>query len=145
MPSCVPVPPVTATVNIENSLLERQQLPLMLAWALTIHKSQGMTLEKAWIDIGKKETTLGMTYVAISRVRNLLSLIIEPMTFDRLTSLKKNGTLQYRLTEEKRLKAIASLSTCYDTPCVSHFFVCATMLVSYLKSYISDVKVFICL
>ena len=111
MPSCVPVRPVTATVNIENSLLERQQLPLTLAWALTIHKSQGMTLEKAWIDIGKKETTLGMTYVAISRVRNLLSLIIEPMTFDRLTSLKKNGTLQYRLTEEKRLKAIASLIT----------------------------------
>ena len=35
MPSCVPVSPVTATVNIENSLLERQQLPLTLAWALT--------------------------------------------------------------------------------------------------------------
>ena len=54
MPSCVPVPLMTATVNIENSLLESQQLPLTLAWALTIHKSQGMTLEKAWIDIGKK-------------------------------------------------------------------------------------------
>ena len=40
---CVPVPPVTASVNIGNKLLERRQL----AWALTIHKSQGMTQEKA--------------------------------------------------------------------------------------------------
>ena len=110
MPSCVPIPPVTATVNIENSILERQQLPLTLAWALTIHKSQGMTLEKAWIDVGKKETTLGMTYVAISRARNLLSLIMEPMTFDRLTSIKNNESLQYRLQEEKRLQATANFT-----------------------------------
>ena len=48
-----------------------------------------MTLEKAWIDVGKKETTLGMTYVALSRARNLSSLIIEPMTYDRLSSIKK--------------------------------------------------------
>ena len=69
---CVPIPPVTACVNIGNKHLERQQLPLTLAWALTILKSQGMTLEKAWIDIGKKEKTLGTTYVAISRARKLL-------------------------------------------------------------------------
>ena len=54
MPHCVPIPPVSATVHIENSIHERQQLPLTLAWAMTIHKSQGLTLSKAWIDIGKK-------------------------------------------------------------------------------------------
>ena len=40
MPSCVPILPVSATVT---SIHERQQIPLKLTCALTIHKSQGMT------------------------------------------------------------------------------------------------------
>ena len=99
-----------STVCVGNSVHERQQLPLTLAWALTIHKSQGMTFEKAWIDVGKKETTLGMTYVVLSRARNLSSLIIEPMTYDRLSSIKKVESLKYRLNEENRLQAIANLT-----------------------------------
>lgn len=85
---------------------ERQQLPLTLAWALTIHKSQGMTLNKAWDDIGKKESTLGITYVAISRVRNISSLVIEPMTFERVQKIRNSKLLKYRLKEEQRLKQL---------------------------------------
>ena len=103
-PSCVPISPITVSVHSEH---ERQQLPLRLAWALTIHKSQGMTLTKSWVDIGKKESTLGITYLAISRVRNLSSLVIEPMTLERLKNIKKMPTLKYRLTEEKRLLQIS--------------------------------------
>lgn len=91
MPCCVPIPPITATAYIGNTVHERQQLPLTLAWALTIHKSQGMTLDKAWIDIGKKESTLGVTYVGISRVRNMSSLVIEPYCVLRINTAIEGG------------------------------------------------------
>ena len=86
---CVPICTITATYNTSDGLYERQQLPLKLAWAITIHKSQGLTLPKAWIDIGKSEKTAGISYVAISRIRMLSHCILEPVTFERLTSLKK--------------------------------------------------------
>ena len=77
-------------------------MPIKLAWAITIHKSQGLTLPKAWIDIGQSEKATGITYVAISRVRSLDSCIIEPMTFERLASIKKSTQFQFRLNEENR-------------------------------------------
>ncbi len=86
---------------------ERQQLPLRLAWALTIHKSPDLTLPKAWIYIGKSERTAGVSYVAISRVKTLASCVIEPMTYKRLTSLKSSANVQYRLEEENRLDQLA--------------------------------------
>ena len=105
LPSCVPIPPVTASVN---SVHERQHLPSKLAWALTIHKSQGLTLDKSWVDIGTKESTLGISYVAMSRSRNLSSMIIEPMTFEKLTSIKSAPNMKYRFAEEQRLLQLAS-------------------------------------
>lgn len=109
--SCVPICPITVTSQSLDGMHERQQLPLKLAWAITIHKSQGLTLPKAWIDIGQTEKTAGISYVAISRVKTLGSCIIEPMTFERLNGLRKSANLKYRLEEEKRLDELAQ-KTC---------------------------------
>ena len=54
----------------------RQQIPLRLAYALTIHKAQGASLDSAFIDIGASTFEYGQAYVALSRVRNLNSLFI---------------------------------------------------------------------
>lgn len=53
-----------------------KQFPLRLAWALTIHKAQGLTLEKVYVDLGRGTFAHGQTYVALSRCRTLEGLAL---------------------------------------------------------------------
>lgn len=48
-----------------------EQYPIMIAWAITIHKSQGKTLDSVTINMGSGAFTTGQTYVALSRCKNL--------------------------------------------------------------------------
>ena len=81
--------------------------PLREALALTIHKSQGITIPKAYTNIGKSERTAGTTYVALSRVKTLSSCVIEPKTFERIANVSSSVNFKYRLQEEQRLNGLA--------------------------------------
>lgn len=82
------------------------QYPLKLAWALTIHKSQGKTFEKVIIDMGRGAFAHGQTYVALSRCVSLEGLILKK-------EIKKSHIFidwkvtqfvtkyQYRISEQK--------------------------------------------
>jgi ATP-dependent DNA helicase PIF1 len=111
-PSSIPVPPITFEWQCESQRLSRQQIPLQVRYAITIHKSQGQTLQKAVIDIGKSEISAGCTFVAILRLPRLNCGLIHPMPFRRLTSISSGRNFAARLQEESRLHQISLNCAC---------------------------------
>ena len=79
------------------------RVPLALCWTITMYKSQGKTVDKAVIDLGKSEATAGLTFVCLSRAKRLVELLVEPMLFDRLSKLGEKPALKLRLGEEVRV------------------------------------------
>lgn len=82
------------------------QIPLRLAWAITVHKSQGMTLDAARIDL-RKAFVEGMGYVALSRVKNLDNLYLHGI--NRM-ALQVSGDAQ-QIDEQLRRRAADDVKT----------------------------------
>ena len=112
----VPICPLRRTWFASNNQCSRLQVPLKLAWAVTIHKSQGMTLDKAVIDVGRKEFSSGLTVVACSRVRHMCDLLfVPPFPFQRVANLSKSNRLKDRLQEDVRLSCLTSTMPVHDS------------------------------
>ena len=87
----VPIIPLRLTWLSTEKQCSRLQLPLKQVSAVTIHKCQGMTLNKSVIDVGKKEFSASLTFVACSQVRQLKDLLfLPPFPFQRVTNLAKS-------------------------------------------------------
>lgn len=94
----------------------RTMTPLRLCWAMTIHKSQGLTLENVNLHLGSKENSPGQTFVGISRVKKLACLNIFDLNLKRIAPLmsttpdeQKWSSLVESLEEIKRLENLSRM------------------------------------
>jgi ATP-dependent DNA helicase PIF1 len=80
-------PQTTTFQGKGNTIITRRQLPLILSWAVTMHKTQGLILKKAIIYL-RGCFSYNMEYVAISRLKTLEGLAIKTLDLPRLVRCK---------------------------------------------------------
>lgn len=90
---------VWASENIQGVGIK--QIPLIYAWAITIHKSQGVSLDMAQIDAGSNIFECGQTYVALSRVKSLSGLYLTDLNPQKIKVNKKVQEFYAQLKEEE--------------------------------------------
>lgn len=87
----------------EKIVATRKQIPLILAWALSIHKCQGMTLDKAYINLSKA-FGYGMVYTALSRVRSLDGLHLSGFKASKIQAHPKVSQFYRKLALQRSYK-----------------------------------------
>lgn len=119
------------------------QYPLKLAWAITVHKSQGLTFDKAIIDIGNAFAP-GQIYVALSRLRSLDGLILTSQIGgtgirqdQNVTSFAKNkpevASLQQWVEQESEVFLRTYLQRCFDLSALDNY------VYDHVHSYTKDI------
>lgn len=83
-------------------------MPLTLSWAITIHKAQGMTLDRITVDLGDSEFTSGLTFVALSRAKTFHGLRVHPFDLRRYKAVQKGKYVEARKDEFRRLRELAA-------------------------------------
>ena len=92
------------------------QVPLILAWALTIHKAQGATLDIAEIDAGSGIFECGQTYVALSRVKSLEGLYLTSFDASRIKVSRKVQEFYASLKEDIEIPTQIATAQIMDIP-----------------------------
>ncbi|RFU26990.1 Nucleoside-triphosphate phosphatase, partial [Scytalidium lignicola] len=87
-----------------STVCQRVQFPLTVAYAITIHKSQGITVEKAVLNLVEKDFAPGLSYVAVSRVKTLDGLMFEESFDYNRFKAKETNTQKWRLADIQRRK-----------------------------------------
>ncbi|KAG9518372.1 hypothetical protein KCU93_g8448, partial [Aureobasidium melanogenum] len=80
----------------------RTQFPLKLGWATTVHRSQGLTLDKVVLDISQRQFASGLLYTALSRVKTLNGLLLEEPVQKATFGGNATETDRQRLADEVR-------------------------------------------
>jgi ATP-dependent exoDNAse (exonuclease V) alpha subunit len=93
---------------------DSMMLPLQVAWAATIHKAQGATLDRACVDLS---FSFGhaQAYVALSRVRDVKDLEIVGLTLSKLNSVDKTALRWYNEIREASEERLAALERAEET------------------------------
>jgi hypothetical protein len=90
------------TWSLVSNVFSRTGLPLSLAWSLTIHKSQGLTIPKPVVDITPPaEMSAGLSFVALFRVRRLQDVILVPFEQPCLMDLSLNNSCCAEIKKKK--------------------------------------------
>jgi ATP-dependent exoDNAse (exonuclease V) alpha subunit len=95
---------ISSRSHYTTTIVQDQFNTLTISYAITVHKSQGATLDRAVVDISCKDFQPGLTYVAVSRVRSLQGVMFDRQ-FD-LDSLQSNAIATITTREEDRLRRI---------------------------------------
>ena len=103
---CVAIKPETTEWFVRGKRFSRTQFPLNLAWAITIHKSQGMTLDKVVINLNNAKWTTGLEFVALSRVRRAENYLTFPLGFEAWSRLNTNEGMKLKNAEYLRLQQL---------------------------------------
>lgn len=105
---CVPIVPFIRRWKHGTTRCTRTKLPLSLAWAVTVHKSQGMTLYEAVVYVSATELAFGISYVGCSRFRAWKDMLTHPMfSRYRIFKLKKCKVLARRPALQEWMKTLA--------------------------------------
>jgi hypothetical protein len=87
---------VPRTVSVDghsDKTGSRRQLPFILGWTLTIHKSHGLTLERLIVNLGNLESSFGISYVECSRLKSLSGLAFErSFRWERMQKINNQKT-----------------------------------------------------